>query len=338
MLRAISALVLAVSSCLAQGGAQPPRRVEGPGITVYYRAGHEDAAIFCANQFVEVRQRGEVLVGGTLKGPIRLELLDSAASAVARSRELGYDSAPEWAGGLALPAARTALIVVPSSRNYRWSLYPTLAHEVAHLLVADRLGEHSAPHWLNEGVAQIAEGSGPPNLWLALPVRAHFGWLRPIAELDGEFLGGYHTAPALAYAQAHSFTRFLEAATLDGRLALLFDRLARGESIRAAVQLSTLYRLEDLEGLWHADLKRDRSWMPWLFSQVGFGVLVLIMLIVVRPRIRRRRAEAEARLLADEAEASDELDPPSELPPSSMRRLPGVELRRLEEGEDEPRV
>ncbi len=330
--------LLALLAVFEGAGAQDLLRLDGPGVTVRYRARHENAAIYCLNQYSEVRHHAEVLIGGQFKAPIIVELSDSAETMIARCAELGVEAVPEWAGGLAIAELRTAFLVVPSPHNYEWGLRRTLVHEVVHLLVADRVGAHPVPRWLDEGVAQVAEGYATANLWLALPVRAFFGWLHPMSKLDERFLTALEVAPALAYVQADSFTRFLEQRVVDGRLARIFDHLARGESIERALYLSTDLTFADLEAMWHGELKSDRTWMPWLCSQVGFGLVVFLMLVLVWPRARRRKAEADARMEQEDALADAEESEDGFPDGRTLRRMTGFEVRRLEEGEDEPRV
>ncbi len=114
----------------------------------------------------------------------------------------------EWTGAFAVPAYNTILIPVTTG-NLNWAK-GTIAHETTHLLVGEAVfgpfGD--IPTWLNEGLAEYAEGDMPEEYRAILSSAAKQGKLISIRSLCGSFPAAGDQA-SLAYAESSSLISHL---------------------------------------------------------------------------------------------------------------------------------
>lgn len=145
--------------------------------------------------------------------------------------------APAWAGAvndgrLRIPVDGLAAVTPELSQ--------VLKHELVHSFVWSKT-RGRCPTWLNEGLAQYFEGWRASNdrrlieAWTA-------GTRVPWPLLEGSFMGLNPGAAALAYGQSLLGVEYLATRFGMHEVMRLLDRLAAGESSRAALQ--SVYRFD----------------------------------------------------------------------------------------------
>lgn len=154
---------------------------------------------------------------------------------------------PEWAGALFDGKIR---LPVGGLTDRTEALERTIAHEYTHAVV-HRIARGRAPVWLNEGLAQLAEGplDGP----LRERLRAHIRGGRPLAslrDLEGSFAGLDARSAELAYVQSLAATDFLVARYGRTAARRVLDRLGAGEPLPAALESVLDVPYEDLDRQW----------------------------------------------------------------------------------------
>jgi hypothetical protein len=122
------------------------------------------------------------------------------------------------------------------------SLHPTLvailSHELAHALVAERVGSASVPTWFHEGLAQHVQMADQPTNELADLERSDRAIALPALEaiLAGD---GEPQFTEVAYAEAAWLVHYLEARFGVAALHRLLDAFAAGQSEEAALESIT---------------------------------------------------------------------------------------------------
>jgi hypothetical protein len=341
----------------AMGGGtaaqEEPARIEGEGVVILHSPARRSLAIDFLNAWPEARDRVIAVTGGRLPELVRVDLVDSFAVIAAEVREATGTELPSWVAGVALPEEDRIVIRTdldgPRGRRVRG----ILTHELSHLALAVRVRESGVdrlPRWLDEGVAQIAEGRLLVEEIPNLPMRAFFGRLIPLGELETHFPAA-EGASALAYAQSESFVSFLTTRPgVDGPRAIL-DLLMEGLTLEEAVRRLTFLPLEEAEARWRFALRGDKSWVLGLLVQLGFGLFVLIAVVFGVPRLIRRRRAIEAEWDAEAAAGAGVEDREGEPAAEDSREAPAAEsgghyrrhkgrlpVRRLRSDEDEPKV
>ena len=215
--------------------------------------------------------------------------------------------APAWSAAVAQPERHLIVLSGPALRTTRLDLQETVAHEIAHLGFATRLGPIGwAPRWFDEGLAMHLSGyRRASDAWR--------GWGRGPVDLV-ELTDAFPRNPTLAQ-QA-----YLESAAAVRRLAErgslhpLLNRLARGDEFEAAFAATYGERLDHFTDLVAEEVSRRARWVGLLTGTFSLGgvMTALFLLGALRQRGRdaRRRREWEARE-STETEAPDPEAPPS---------------------------
>ncbi len=286
---------------------EPALTVSAEGVRIGFPAGRRSSALRVLRVFPEVRAAVRSLTGAPLENPVTIELLDDHESMVSRVSEIGGEPPDEWIDGLAFPQRRLILLRLDARGSAWHRVEGLLTHEMAHVAVHEFRGAPGAspiPRWLDEGIAQYAEGRPLTELFWHLSLHARLGLLIPLTEMDEAFLetGGRR---AKAYVQAESFVRFLARSGGGRRFvkSLLAD-LRSGTGLDLAVTRHSFFGLEAQEARWHEALERDigatlRSIAPLSFAVfIGFASIVIL---IRRDRRRRRLEEKWAREEIEEA-------------------------------------
>ena len=215
--------------------------------------------------------------------PIRLIVTRSAA----RYDSLTAGRLPDWSAGAAFPASNTIVLRVNGDP------FPTLTHELAHLAlhqVAPRV-----PLWFAEGYAARAAGEWNRLDALELNWALMAGGAPTFTRLDQELRSGRANARA-AYAMATAGVLFLERLGGARGLEPLISNLAETGRFDLAVRRTHLLTIDQLERLWHRDLRSRYGWVRIFTSFALFWGLTAVMVGVVWLRRRRRDRERKARL------------------------------------------
>jgi hypothetical protein len=173
------------------------------------------------------REAGTVqaLIGRTPSRKIEVIVYTSADFAAARGL-------PDWVGGVFDGRIRIGLGDASGSDD---RLRRFLAHEYAHAAVFDALGRPAAM-WLDEGIAQYAEGA-PPSREALLAMLG--GRWTPLSTLRAPFvtLGG--SDAGAAYAASLAAVSCLMERRGSGVLPLLIEDLGRGNDLDAALRAAS---------------------------------------------------------------------------------------------------
>jgi hypothetical protein len=210
--------------------------------------------------------------------------------------------APSWSAAIARPHRNLIVLSGPALHTTRLNLQETVAHEVAHLVVHERLGDEAwMPRWLHEGLA--VHFSNYSRLrdrfvsWGRGPVR--------LAELENVFPASPARA-RLAYLESHAAVRRL---LQLGPIAPLLDRLARGEEFEGAFLAVYGLSVDAFPESVFEEVARRWRYLSLLTSGVTlFGVMTLLFLAAsLRKLLRNRRRRRE---WAAEEAALELLRPP----------------------------
>jgi hypothetical protein len=249
------------------------------------------------------------VTGGHPPEGLRIELVEDFNALREKVRGATGHVLPDWVGGVALPSAHRIIIRLDIKESAWQRVDGILIHELCHIVVHHLLSEPTAaalPRWLDEGLAQFAEGRlfapDSPNL----AMRAFFGRVHALADLEDSFPRS-EGASSLAYAQSLSFVAFLDR-QIAGREPLrdLLRRMRNGTSFPDAAHEVFLFPVDQLEERWMASLRDDKSWVPAVLGQLFVGLFLIVAVIMGASRIVKRRREGLARLTANE---TADLDP-----------------------------
>ncbi|MFC1908263.1 peptidase MA family metallohydrolase [Chloroflexota bacterium] len=164
--------------------------------------------------------------------------------------------AQEWTGAVAFSEYNIILIPVRAS-TLEWS-QRTLAHEITHLLVEEAtfgpFGD--IPTWLNEGLAQYAEGEMDEYGSKALDEAIKEENLLSVKSLGSSFPADPDRA-GLAYAQSQSLVLYLVETYGWTKIRELLDVFKEGSTYDNALQKVYSFDTGGLEKLWRAQVGAD---------------------------------------------------------------------------------
>ena len=153
--------------------------------------------------------------------------------------------APDWAAGAYDGKIR---MPVGGLKGMTEGLRRALYHEYAHLLIG-AITRGNIPLWLNEGLAQVAEGKEPASRLEPLRRNGEKIRLFPFAGLETSMTALSARQARVAYAQCHDFVRYLLDEYGWTRMLELLESLGRGEPFNQAVARVMLYPEENFEGI-----------------------------------------------------------------------------------------
>jgi hypothetical protein len=163
---------------------------------------------------------GQALLNTARQGLTRINELIPRQSAepldvyvYANQEDLGgalFLSGEEWVSGHADPRLGVALVAVVPGPGQSIEMETLIPHELAHIILYEQSGDgyDNLPAWLREGLASLAELYPDPDYVGALQEASGNDTLIAVEELcDGFPLDASNAY--LAYAESHSFVRFL---------------------------------------------------------------------------------------------------------------------------------
>lgn len=233
--------------------------------------------------------------------------------------------APEWAGGIAIPEARIIILPtypIPGVRPF--DAAATLRHEVAHLVVAERLPA-PVPRWFTEGYAEVASGTWDVESGWTLRVAFMLGRAPRLDSLELEWPRSAGRA-RLAYLLSATMVDHLRRRTGEEGFALLLRNWRREGTLDQAVRVTWGMTMGQLEDEWRKDVKRRYGWLS-IAANVGlvwFAAMLLGVMALI-PRRRRNRARMEAMerenlMLPPPRDDGMEVEYPLAVPPESDGR------------------
>lgn len=121
-----------------------------------------------------------------------------------------------------------------------------LRHELTHSFVA-QITHNRAPVWLNEGIAQLEQGSTTGAIGPRLAALYVSGKQVPLNQLEGEFQGYSSAEASVAYAESLAAVEYIRATYGMGDLARLLQRLGEGQSVESALRSTVHAGYAELE-------------------------------------------------------------------------------------------
>lgn len=142
-----------------------------------------------------------------------------------------------WAAGHSDPSLSVILLPVPPGPEARLDFERLIPHELAHLILFERMGEAytNLPAWLNEGLATTVELSPDSRYRAALEdAIANRSWL----DLEGlcATVPRSGTEALLAYAQSASLVGYLRDVYGSGSILALLDAYQEGASCTGGLE------------------------------------------------------------------------------------------------------
>jgi Peptidase MA superfamily len=202
--------------------------------------------------------------------------------------------APEWAGGVAIPAFRVIVLPAYPLPNVRpIDAAATLRHEVAHLALHERLPE-PIPRWFNEGYAEVAAGSWDVESGWTLRLAFLLGRAPPLDSLELAWPRSAGRA-RLAYLLSATMVDHLRRRSGERGFALLMENWRREGSLERSLRVTFGMTMGQMEKEWRADVRRRYGWLS-VAANVGviWGIALVLGFAAILPRRRRNRARVEA--------------------------------------------
>ena len=284
----------AVVAALADDGAQ---RYAAGRFTVLAHAADERLA----RSLLRLAQERDTFPG--LPRP-RASVLIAVAPDAERFRAWAGPAASEWAAAVAFPARQR--IVMQGQRAGVDGGQPavTLRHELAHLALAEALGD-LPPRWFDEGYASVAAGEWNREDALATSIGLAVRGTPTLETLEQMFYRGAADAE-LAYALAHRAVADLLSLDPAHGLDRFFAAWQASESFEIAVRQAYGRTSLDFERTWQRQTRRRFGALALLANlSLAFGVFA----VVIGPFLWQRRQRDKERLAAlRRADARQEAD------------------------------
>jgi hypothetical protein len=237
---------------------------------------------------------------GAVSVPESTTIVLAADAAAFRAATGG--GAPEWAGGVAIPELRRIVLpAYPTARSSDGDRGTILRHEVAHLVLHDRL-PGIVPRWFDEGYAEVASGGWDVESAWQLRLAFVAGSAPPLDSLTLDWPGGEREA-RLAYLLSATAVDYLRRRGGERGMALLFAHWREEKGLEAALRATYGITFGQFEDEWRRDVRTRYGWLA-LFSNMAVIWLVATGLVLAAwiPRRRRNRRklagmDAEERML-----------------------------------------
>lgn len=144
--------------------------------------------------------------------------------------------APAWSAALNDGKIR---IPISGIKTVTPELARVLRHELTHSFVQE-ITHGRAPQWLNEGIAELEQGSSTAPFGSRLAVLYATGHQIPLNQLENNFESYSAGEASVAYAEAVAAVEFIRQTWGMADLARVLQRLGEGQSIESALR-STIH-------------------------------------------------------------------------------------------------
>lgn len=219
-----------------------------------------------------------------------------------RFRAWAGASAPEWGAAVAFPALQRIVMQGARSGSDAGDPIVTLRHELAHLALAEMLGE-LPPRWFDEGYASFAAGEWGREQALATSLGLAVRGAPSLDELELLFYRGASDAE-LAYALAHRAVADLAALDRERGLTRFFDRWQATQSFELALRQAFGITSTGFQKSWQQQTRRRYGALAVI---TNLALIVGLFAVLLGPFVWQRRRRDRARLEAlREAEAAQE--------------------------------
>lgn len=254
-----------------------------PGLEVRYRPGYEGVARSAARAAVEAAGRITAELGAAPDRTLTVILHPTHAAfaeAVGTRRK-------QMVVGMA--SGDLAVAHIDASGAVA-DIDEVVAHEVAHLLLAQAVGGAHVPRWFDEGYAEHAAGSLEWASRELLADHIETGRLLDLGLLTDDFPRDGQVA-AVAYAQSHALVTYILKEAPAGALPDLIRRLRAGEAFESALPAATSRSASAWDEAWRRDFRGHSHWYPWIAFLAGASGIAMSVLCILAYRAIRRRTE-----------------------------------------------
>jgi hypothetical protein len=265
----------------------------GPGIVLRYEPSLDKEARRLAEDYPEIRASVENKLGW------RMEFIPTV---VLIGKSGGFDKivGSDLITGIAIPGEN--LIVIDFSRMGQtpFDLRDTVAHELCHLLLHDRIGNAELPKWLDEGISQWASGGKAdvlnPGSRDLLKRAAVSGNLIPLEQISSSF-PSQDQQLLLAYEQSRSLTEFIVREYGEDSIRSILGDMAEGKTVEEAVRKNLQTGSAGLEESWRNHLKSRYSWPAYVADHIYWilfasaALITIIAYLKFRHRLKNYRDE-----------------------------------------------
>ena len=235
----------------------------------------------------------------------RASVLIAVAPDEDRFRAWAGPSAPTWGAAVAFPSRQRIVMQGQRAGSDAGSPTVTLRHELAHLALAEALGD-LPPRWFDEGYASVAAGEWDREDALATSIGLAVRGTPSLEALEQMFYRGAGDAE-LAYALAHRAVADLMTLDPANGLSNFFVAWQTSGSFEVAVRQSFGRTATDFERTWQQRTRRRYGALALLANlSLAFGLFTVVIGPFLWQRRRRDRARLAALRAADarqEAEA-----------------------------------
>ena len=222
------------------------RKIERNQIDLYWYSGDDEVGKKLADSAESALNRLENEMGILFEGRVQLYIYGSTNE---MRQSVLYIQ--DWAGGVAFSEYNTILIGVPPTSVDEWGVR-TVAHEMSHLVLG-QFGRSclggSRPTWLEEGIAQLAEGEPTDEMKRDLENGVKDDSFSPLRSLNGSFPAHDDNARS-AYSQSYSTVHYLLEQYGSEKLNQLILGLKEGRDDDAVLQEVYGFNLDGLETAW----------------------------------------------------------------------------------------
>ncbi len=260
---------------------------EKVGIFTIY-ADEKDSLIVTqlAGFFEESQSMYSLFFNHFLAKPVKVYL----ASTTEAYNQFNPPQIPEWSSGVAF--VRDRIIVLKPGLYYDPARYKeTIFHEMAHIFIADILGETSIPLWFNEGVSMYLSGksiSWGESITIGNALSA--GKIIDLNDIEN-LLSFADTRAQLAYLESFLAIQFLVARHGEEIIVALIKDLDTAGGIDQVFFKHLGYGFIEFEIDWYNDLKKRYRWINLLQFEhlLWISLVVVFFLVYVLIKLRNRR-------------------------------------------------
>ena len=204
-------------------------------------------------------------------------------------------SDPNRVLGEAFPERRM-VVVQPMQGAF---LKDLVAHELTHILLADRVGAMEPPRWVHEGVAKYAAEDFNANDRAILTQAINNGTFLPMEKLEAAF-DGKPAQVSLAYAEAYTLVDFLARLAPKDGLAPFLQQLGEvGDVSRALLRAYGLTpaeigrRWQEAVSSEYLGKSNEEMVTPAIWGGMAILFVVVFLLSLRHRSAIRRRMDAE---------------------------------------------
>jgi hypothetical protein len=224
----------------------------------------------------------------------QIQLRDSVTVILAASdnhfSDMTGNRLPEWTAAVAVPLYRK--IILKPGTYYDPAVYrESLVHELAHIYMADKIGNGFVPLWINEGIAMYL--SGKTLSWresIAAGNAVLGNNLMSFSELDQLLRFGTGKAQ-IAYFQAMLAVQYLLENYGEREVQNILTALAGGISISDFFHDQYGIEYADFEYNYQKWLTQQYRWMAFLQFEYALWIFILLLVFaaILMIKLRNRK-------------------------------------------------